>query len=281
MMRRRPATACPDFLDDFSDFVDGTLSRERMVAIVAHLDCCEACLRHLSAYRRGIAALWENGSPDVEHEAFWAELERRLWTGGGLAGGFEDGPAVRRSRLARHPAVAVAAAAAFAAVVLLAGIWGDGAFRRAGIANLASGGSGGTTPVSRASLAPRVLPSEPIPVPVAADGTVAPVEPVAERVQPRRTPARPTPRVDAAEAADRAYVAELQREFDRLQQRMRDGDWVPQPAVSMDGWARAVRLGAAGSSGGGATTRGPGPDVRVVPAATLSPWPAEAAARLP
>ncbi|MGH7587282.1 MAG: anti-sigma factor family protein, partial [Gemmatimonadota bacterium] len=48
--------ACRDFLEDFSSFVDGTLDARRRSLLLAHLDCCEACLRHLRAYRKGVAA---------------------------------------------------------------------------------------------------------------------------------------------------------------------------------------------------------------------------------
>jgi hypothetical protein len=48
--------ACRDFLEDFSGFVDGTLDARRRSLLIAHLDCCEACLRHLRAYRKGVAA---------------------------------------------------------------------------------------------------------------------------------------------------------------------------------------------------------------------------------
>lgn len=51
--------ACRDFLEDFSGFVDGTLDVRRRSLLIAHLDCCEACLRHLRAYRKGVAAFRE------------------------------------------------------------------------------------------------------------------------------------------------------------------------------------------------------------------------------
>lgn len=51
--------ACRDFLEDFSGFVDGTLDARRRSLLIAHLDCCEACLRHLRAYRKGVAAFRE------------------------------------------------------------------------------------------------------------------------------------------------------------------------------------------------------------------------------
>lgn len=54
---------CRDFLDEFSSFVDGSLDPARRALLVAHLDCCEACLRHLKAYRKGIAAYREANTP--------------------------------------------------------------------------------------------------------------------------------------------------------------------------------------------------------------------------
>lgn len=54
---------CRDFLDEFSNFVDGTLDPGRRSLLLAHLDCCEACLRHLKAYREGIAAYRDANAP--------------------------------------------------------------------------------------------------------------------------------------------------------------------------------------------------------------------------
>ena len=70
--------ACRDFLEDFSGFVDGTLDAGRWSLLIAHLDCCEACLRHLRAYRKGVAA-FKDAEP---HEPAWGlydrVIERRL-----------------------------------------------------------------------------------------------------------------------------------------------------------------------------------------------------------
>lgn len=54
---------CRDFLAEFSNFVDGTLDPDRRALLLAHLDCCEACLRHLTAYRQGIAAYRAASAP--------------------------------------------------------------------------------------------------------------------------------------------------------------------------------------------------------------------------
>ena len=48
---------CRAFLNDFSAFVDGELPPRRRDEIQAHVDCCQACLDHLTAYRRGITVL--------------------------------------------------------------------------------------------------------------------------------------------------------------------------------------------------------------------------------
>jgi hypothetical protein len=69
---------CPDFLADFSDFVDGTLSLGRRSEIQAHLDCCETCLRHLSAYRRGVEAYRDMPVLEVDRDEFWMGLRIRL-----------------------------------------------------------------------------------------------------------------------------------------------------------------------------------------------------------
>ena len=66
--------ACRDFLEDFSGFVDGTLDARRRSLLIAHLDCCEACLRHLRAYRKGVAAFRE-AEP---REAAWNLYERMV-----------------------------------------------------------------------------------------------------------------------------------------------------------------------------------------------------------
>ncbi|HWC05846.1 MAG TPA: zf-HC2 domain-containing protein [Gemmatimonadota bacterium] len=64
--------ACRNFLEDFSGFVDGTLDPRRRALLIAHLDCCEACLRHLRAYRKGVAA-FRDAEPG---ELAWGLYER-------------------------------------------------------------------------------------------------------------------------------------------------------------------------------------------------------------
>lgn len=114
---------CRAFLDDFSAFVDGHMPPARRGEIQAHVDCCQGCLDHLTAYRRGITVL-----RSIEAEAapdFWARVERRLWRGGDpltvLEGGVASGTASRAGRWPR-PTVAVAAAAVLALFVIVRGL---------------------------------------------------------------------------------------------------------------------------------------------------------------
>lgn len=68
--------ACRDFLEDFSGFVDGTLDVRRRSLLIAHLDCCEACLRHLRAYRKGVAAFREAEPPEPAWGLYDRVVER-------------------------------------------------------------------------------------------------------------------------------------------------------------------------------------------------------------
>ncbi|MGH7549708.1 MAG: zf-HC2 domain-containing protein [Gemmatimonadota bacterium] len=67
---------CRDFLDEFSSFVDGSLDPGRRSLLIAHLDCCEACLRHLKAYRKGIAVYREANAPVPAWGLYERVLER-------------------------------------------------------------------------------------------------------------------------------------------------------------------------------------------------------------
>ncbi len=69
--------ACRDFLEDFSGFVDGTLDAGRRSLLIAHLDCCEACLRHLRAYRKGVAA-FRDAEPREPPWGLYARVIERL-----------------------------------------------------------------------------------------------------------------------------------------------------------------------------------------------------------
>lgn len=287
MNRIDPPSACPDFLEVFTDFVDGNLSSDQQGEIHAHLDCCEGCLRHLAAYRRGVMTL-KASERDVDPAAFWGALERRLWTQGHLAGGRDpDARSVQWS----HPALAVAAAACFAAVVFLAGVWGDRALHDA------RAGADEWTVVVRdaAEDGPVVLESEPIEIPVRPAPTRVESPPVRARGS-ERTPTRtadsapivhasletgidpPVVERDPVErAAEAAYVASLEREVAALETIERTYQRGAREALrrswndsrmSADGWVEPVRLGAAG--------------IRTLQSrSAISPWPVEAAISLP
>ena len=117
---------CRAFLNDFSAFVDGELPPRRRDEIQAHVDCCQACLDHLTAYRRGITVL-RSIEADVPGD-FWTRLEERLWLGPELSV-LEGGKAAARrpSRWSR-PAVSLAVAAVLALFVIARGL-GPGAGR--------------------------------------------------------------------------------------------------------------------------------------------------------
>ncbi|MGH7570679.1 MAG: zf-HC2 domain-containing protein [Gemmatimonadota bacterium] len=67
---------CREFLDEFSSFVDGSLDPARRALLLAHLDCCEACLRHLKAYREGIAVYREANAPVPAWGVYERVMER-------------------------------------------------------------------------------------------------------------------------------------------------------------------------------------------------------------
>lgn len=276
----RPA-ACPDFLEVFSDFVDGTLPPDREGEIRAHLDCCEGCLRHLAAYRRGVMTL-RAGEREVDPRAFWTALERRLWTEGHLAGG--RAPAAGGAWWT-HPAAGMAAAACFAVAVFFAGMWGDRALRGAGPG---SGDRPVVVQASRAPTSPVVVPSEPIDLAgTTLDSEATPARPVrvARSASPvpvvrasLETRAAPMPTSDPVEReADVAYVAALDREVeaDRAIDAVRrrpTGDGLRTAwngsAVAADGWIEPVRLGTAGIR-------------RIRQRVPVTAWPVEAALSVP
>lgn len=300
MNRIERPSACSDFLEVFTDFVDGTLPPDREGEIRAHLDCCEGCLHHLAAYRRGVMALRAHET-DVDPQAFWTALERRLWTEGHLGGGREPARG-RDGRWWSHPAVGMAAAACFAVVVFFAGMWGDRALHSG------DGGTGDRPVVVRASVAgggPIVLESEPIDL----AGTTLGDRAGETRADARatggsaRTPRRDTgagagvpvvhaaldgPATTAASAVERpddaieraseiSYVASLDREAEALEtiERTRArpvveglrGAW-SRSAMTADGWIEPVRLGTAGLR-------------RIRARAPVTAWPVEAALSLP
>lgn len=295
MSRIDHPAACPEFLEVFTDFVDGNLSPEHESEIRAHLDCCEACLRHLAAYRRGVMTL-KASERDVDPSTFWSGLERRLWTGGHLAGGRDDGRSEDAAWI--RPTLVMAAAACFAVVVFFAGMWGDRTLRDA------RAGGGDRPVVTTASVAtgsPIVVESQPIEIPASVTEATVTARPAARGARLASAPAEPadggaaivpaslvasptpvavetTPARDSVDrAAEAAYVASLQRELaaweaiERARQgaareglrRALDGS-----RMAADGWVAPVRLGNAGP--------------RALRArASVDPWPVEAAVSLP
>src|SRR5687767_2619108 len=121
---------CQAFLDDFSAFVDGHVSPARRAEIQAHVDCCQPCLEHLTAYRRGVTVLRsiEAGTSTD----FWERLESRIWPEGALTvvdGGQSAGLKVGRWP---GPAVGLAAAAVLALFVFVRGFGPESTSRTLG-----------------------------------------------------------------------------------------------------------------------------------------------------
>ena len=88
---------------DFSAFVDGELDDGRTLEVRVHLDDCEPCLRHLAAYRRGLA-IYRSGSDDEAPIDFYERIRSRL----AEDAGFEPVPvpvAERRAEIASHEPV--------------------------------------------------------------------------------------------------------------------------------------------------------------------------------
>lgn len=109
---------CRDFLAEFSNFVDGTLDPDRRALLLVHLDCCEACLRHLRAYRQGIAAYRAANAPVPA----WGLYERVMERLGGEVSPFRREPSREReasSRRSRGPLGAVLVMGVLAMLVLV------------------------------------------------------------------------------------------------------------------------------------------------------------------
>jgi hypothetical protein len=147
--------ACRDFLKDFSGFVDGTLDARRRSLLIAHLDCCEACLRHLRAYRKGVAA-FRDGEPSEPAWGLYDRVVKRLGeerresireVTAGTAG--DRGPALG----AVGAALVMAVLALFVLVPQAGRIGGSEGGPDAGTAATV-----GTVPTSWASVIPSALP---------------------------------------------------------------------------------------------------------------------------
>lgn len=144
--------ACSDFLTVFSDFIDGSLDPATTSEVLAHLDCCEGCLLHLRAYRRGVGTLRAAEpapfDPDVEDD-FYEKLEERLRRDAGW-GYLEPVPAGAYGQPTRSSGLP---AAGLAGLVILALVAGLSQMRQGGGRQ---GGGGDQAPVSIASVIPTV-----------------------------------------------------------------------------------------------------------------------------
>lgn len=224
---------CRAFLTDFSAFIDGDLPPDRRDEYQAHVDCCESCLAHLAAYRRGITVL--KSLEEVTPVDLWTRLEQRLWVGPDLAviEGDRGRPRVRRIPGVWRSAVALAAVAVLALVLVVRG--------------LDTGTPPGETGlrVVRASVGITVpeVPSQ------EADAGIAATRVVASRSgarRPRGRSASTTPTADpvAAVLARAETGAALERELDRLREEAFRGTLGPAAGSGLeaDGWVEPVRL---------------------------------------
>ena len=242
--------ACDHFLADFSDFVDDRLGANRRAELQAHIDCCEACLRHLAAYRRGIA-VYRAAEPIVQDPgAFYARLEHRIWHDRGVGGNVI---ARRTSSWTNHPAWAVAAAAVIVGVFYWAGWQRD--------ASLGQSAGGERVPivvVSRVDDTPAVDVSDaktPIveAVATALEGEAAPIQ--LASASPGMALARDarddaTPRINFANDTGSLAVPqdEIAGYFEALEARMDANSWSA-PAATSDGWIQPIRRGAMSYTG--------------------------------
>lgn len=269
---------CRAFLDDFSAFVDGHVSPARRAEIQAHVDCCQPCLDHLTAYRRGITVLRsiEAGSP----ADFWDRLELRIWPEGPLT--VVDGGKAEGRRVGRWPgpAVGLAAAAVLALFVFVRGFGPDSTSRTLG--------------------PQRVQASVVMTVPEVPDGTTtsalagtrdrSPGEPASRsRSIGEETPASrelddPTEAMLAR--VDSRATTGFDREIRRLRERIFEGGLGRDPLrsslamngwVERDGWVEPVRLGGDLSR----TDIRSASLVRPVSAVMPAPWNVDQAVSLP
>ena len=68
---------CSEFIEGFSDYVDGVAEPDAMEGAELHLQVCESCRRYEHTYRRGISLL-RSFSDLTVHDGFEPDLERRL-----------------------------------------------------------------------------------------------------------------------------------------------------------------------------------------------------------
>lgn len=274
---------CPEFLADFTDFLDGTLPPARRAKVHVHLDCCEPCLRHLSAYRRGVGVLHDS-EIETDPRSFWRRLERRMWVEGHLGGG-DRSPAPRPAADRwTQPAWAVAAAALFAVIIFGAGLWSTqhwpaGVPERTGDRTVVVAG-----PVMAAA---RGIQSATEPEDVELDAAV----PEAGAPALRRPAVQPLPRPDRGIVLARATADEtapvyveaeaevpepwVERQFRRLEEEVERGrSPAPSPPAWANGWADPLEVRPTGIQ----------PRIRTAgfaPQAGVQVWPVEAAVTIP
>lgn len=245
--------ACDHFLADFSDFVDDRLLKVRRAELQAHIDCCEGCLRHLAAYRRGIAVYRAAAVADQDPGVFYARLEHRIWHERGVGGGII---ARRTGSWTNHPAWAVAAAAAIVGVFFWAG-WQRDAFERGGadvrvpivvVSRVDDTPAGDVTEAKTADAAPVETAGsveQPAPVRLASVPVRTPL--VREAPAPEKPPARIIFADDPASL--RVPQDEVASGFQALEARMDANAWTAPPATS-EGWIQPVRRSAMSYAGG-------------------------------
>jgi hypothetical protein len=254
---------CRAFLTDFSAFVDGELPARRRDEIQAHVDCCQACLDHLTAYRRGITVL-----RSIEADApadFWTRLEQRLWLGPelsvleGEAGKGWKGPVVRWST----PAASLAAAAVLTLFVVARGL-GPGS------------GSVVVGPERIQASVAMTLPA--VPRSDAGEASAARGSTDRAAADSRSTRREPAARTEPQLArVDARGESSIEREIRRFEERILEGRLGPESTLAADGWVQPVRLG---SDRFGSGLR-PAALVRPAVAITPAPWNVDRAVSLP
>jgi hypothetical protein len=268
---------CRAFLDDFSAFVDGHVSPARRAEIQAHVDCCQRCLEHLTAYRRGVTVL---RSVEAATSAdFWERLESRIWPEGALT--VVNGGQAAGSRVGRWPgpAVGLAAAAVLALFVFVRGFGPESTSRTLGpqrvqasvvmtvpevpeeAATLARDARQDQT-ASESRSRPRAFERTPV------SGEAAdPAEAMLARVDSRATTGFER---EIRRLRERVFEGSLGR--DRMRSSLAMNSWVED-----DGWIEPVRLG----GDWGRRSIRPAALVRPVSAVMPAPWNVDQAVSLP
>lgn len=257
---------CRSFLNDFSAFVDGQLPARTRDEYQAHVDCCQSCLAHLAAYRRGITVL--RSLEEAAPTDFWTRLEQRLWVGPELS--VVDGGAGRRPvRRAPHwsgPAVSLAAAAVLALFFIVRGL-GPGT---------PSGEMGPRTVLASVGITLPEVPRPAIGTDLADASSLATTRPA-----PRRSGRAVTPVGEPAVTtlAQTQSASAFEREIRRLQEGVfrQSLGRAAESRLTEDGWVQPVRLGNEWSR----ATIIPASLVRPASAVRPAPWNVDQAVSLP